>query len=301
MEVADIDLLERFGKLVERNKIKIMVELHTNNLISSPLLIGFFRPCIVLPTADLSATEFEYTILHELTHYKRRDMFYKWLIQFTVCAHWFNPLVYLMSREVGRVCELSCDEAVIRELDTQGRRAYGDTLLNAMGPGGSYKDSLASVTLSEGKELLKERLDAIMSFKKKSKTMISITMILTVALCCGATYVGAYAAQVPTSDNPPIADTPLQADGKNGQSTSLPMPTIIPSHDYVKVSFTAVSVTGQGPVGVELARTQNTNVSFELLNMDNKESCTTKAEIVDGTMQITVNNYAPNEIGRAHV
>lgn len=296
VEVADIDLLERCGKLVERNKVKFTVELHTNNLISSPLLIGFFRPCIVLPTADLSATDFEYTILHELSHYKRRDMFYKWLVQFTVCVHWFNPLIYLMSREVGRVCELSCDEAVIRELDTQGRRAYGDTLLNAMGPCGSYKDSLASVTLNEGKELLKERLDAIMSFKKKSKTMISISMILTVALCCGATYVGAYTAQVSPSDKPLIADTPPQADGENGQSTSFPTPTIIPSRDYVKVSFTGISVTGQGPVGVELARTQNTKVSFELLNMDNKESCITKAELVDSTMQITVNNYAPNGI-----
>lgn len=55
-------------------------------------------------------------------------------------------------------------------------------------------------------------------------------------------------------------------------------------------------MTGQGPVGVELARTQNSNVTFELLNMDNEESCTTKAEIVDGTMQITVNNHAPNGI-----
>lgn len=177
-EVADIDLLERFGKLVEQNRVKTTVELYTNNLISSPLLIGFFRPCIVLPSTDLAPVDFEYTILHELTHYKRWDMFYKWLVQFSVCVHWFNPLVYLMGREVSRACELSCDEAVIRELDLQGRRAYGDTLLNAMGGGGSYKDSLASVTLNEGKELLKERLDAIMKFKKSSRLTVAISVML---------------------------------------------------------------------------------------------------------------------------
>lgn len=201
VEVADIDLLERFGKLVEQNKVKITVELHTNNLISSPLLIGFFRPCIVLPTADLSATDFEYTILHELTHCKRWDMFYKWLVQFSVCVHWFNPLVYMMSREVGRACELSCDESVIRALDVQGRQAYGDTLLNAMDTGGKYKDSLASVTLSESKERLKERLDAIMKYKKQSKFALTLALTLTISICFGATAIGAYATPKQTNPN----------------------------------------------------------------------------------------------------
>ncbi|MDE6714242.1 MAG: M56 family metallopeptidase [Lachnospiraceae bacterium] len=202
VEVADIDLLERFGKLVEQNQIKTRVELYTNNLISSPLLIGFFRPCIILPTTELPPTDFDYTILHELMHFKRWDMFYKWLVQFTVCIHWFNPFVYLMSQEIGRVCELSCDEAVIRKLDTQGRRTYGDTLLNAIGLGGSYKDSLASLTLYESKELLKERLDAIMNFKKIPKWAIFTSVFLTVMLVCGFTLLGAYAANTHDQTNP---------------------------------------------------------------------------------------------------
>lgn len=298
VEVADIDLLERFGKLVDQNKVKTTVELYTNNLISSPLLIGFFRPCIVLPSTDLSPADFEYTIRHELTHFKRRDMFYKWLMQFTVCVHWFNPLVYLMSREVGRACELSCDEAVIKTLDPQGQRAYGDTLLNAMGVAGNYKNSVASVTLNEGKELLKERLDAIMRFKKKSKIIVCLTMILTLVICCGASYMGAYAASVPVSNELPTVDTTPKADDNNGNTTPSPVPSTdaFASNNNVKVSFTGVSITGQGPVGVELVRSQETDVTFELLQMDNEENCTVKADIVDGIMQITVNNYAPNGI-----
>lgn len=193
VEVADIDLLERFGKLLEQNGVKTAVELQTNSLISSPLLIGFFRPCIVLPSANLSPTDFEYTILHELAHYKRRDMFYKWLVQFTICLHWFNPLTYIMGREISRTCELSCDESVIKKLNAKEQRIYGDTLLNAMGAGGDYKDSLASVTLTESKELLKERLDAIMIFKKKSLLTVLVSILLTFAFGFGASAVGAYA------------------------------------------------------------------------------------------------------------
>lgn len=205
VEVADINLLEQFGKLTEQSNIKTAVELHTNSLISTPLLIGFFRPCIVLPTADLSVSDFQYTVLHELMHYTRRDMFYKWLVQFTICLHWFNPLVYFMSREVGRACELSCDEAVIRTLDPVGRRAYGDTLLNAMSAGGNYKDSIASVTLNESKERLKERLDAIMCFKKASRKTVVISVALGLTLCFGATAAGAYSAASASTQNQQIS------------------------------------------------------------------------------------------------
>lgn len=199
VEIVDIDLLERFGKIVEQNNVKVTLELYTNNLVSSPLLIGFFRPCIVLPSTNLSEIDFKYTILHELTHYKRYDMFYKWLVQFTICLHWFNPVVYLMAHEIERNCELSCDEVVIRVLSADERHAYGNTLINAMGMGGLYKDSIASMTLSESKELLKERLDAIMKFKKTNFLTATVSIALAFILCCGATVSGAYSINTVSS------------------------------------------------------------------------------------------------------
>ena len=104
------------------------VEFYTNGLVSSPLLIGFFRPCIILPTTDIPKDDLKYTLLHELTHFKRKDMFYKWLAQITICLHWFNPFVYIMEHEISRECELSCDEEMIRSLNEKERRKYGDTL-----------------------------------------------------------------------------------------------------------------------------------------------------------------------------
>lgn len=197
MEVSDTAILDRLALIGEQAGIKRPVELYTNGLISSPLLLGFFRPRIVLPSTDLTPTDLENTLLHELSHYKHRDMFYKWLVQLVICLHWFNPFVYLMGREVGRACELACDEAVIMALDPQGRRAYGDTLLNAIGAGGNYKDTLASIMLNKNKRLLKERLGAIMVYRKKTKLIVAISLVLTITLACGATAIGAYAA--PTS------------------------------------------------------------------------------------------------------
>ena len=193
-EVSDIKILNLLSDCEEKLNIKTRVELSCNPLIASPMLIGFFRPRIILPVGELEDKELSYIFVHELTHSKQRDMFYKWLIQIIVCVHWFNPFVYLLEKEVNKSCELSCDEKVLSVLDDKAKREYGDTLISFLKSSNLYKSSLASVTLTEGAEQLKERLGAIMKFRKKSKVVIAITAIFTVAVCVCFFVTGAYAA-----------------------------------------------------------------------------------------------------------
>ena len=205
-EVSDIKILNLLSDCEEKLNIKTRVELSYNSLIASPIMIGFFRPRIVLPVHELEDKELSYIFVHELTHYKQRDMFYKWLIQIVVCAHWFNPFVYLLEKEVNKSCELSCDEKVIAVLDDKARREYGDTLISFLKSNNLYKSSLASVTLTEGAEQLKERLGAIMKFKKKSKGIIAITAIFSVLVCVCFFVTGAYAASPATNNNLVLKD-----------------------------------------------------------------------------------------------
>ncbi len=193
-EVSDIKVLNLLSDCEEKLNLKTRVELSYNPLIASPMIIGFFRPGIVLPVGKIEDKELSYIFVHELIHYKQKDMFYKWLIQIVVCVHWFNPFIYLLEKEVNKSCELSCDEKVISILDDEARREYGDTLLFFFRSDNFYKSSLASVTLTEGAEQLKERLGAIMNFQKKTKGGIFITLLLTAMLICGFTVSGAYVA-----------------------------------------------------------------------------------------------------------
>lgn len=206
--VDDMILLERFGQILDENHVHGTIDLRVNGIVASPLLIGFAHAIIVLPTTDLSEEDFYYTVLHELTHYKRKDMFYKWLVQLTVCLHWFNPFVYWMERNINRLCELSCDERVIAPFSEYSRKLYGDTLIHAISTGGSYKDTLASVTLNESKELLKGRLDAIMKYKKIPKIIQTAAIFITGVLIGGAVVLGAYAAPnaKSSSENTPSSD-----------------------------------------------------------------------------------------------
>ena len=217
-EVSDIKILNLLSDCEEKLNIKTRVELSRNSLIASPMLIGFFRPKIILPISELEDRELSYVFVHELIHYKQRDMFYKWLIQIVVCVHWFNPFVYLLEKEVNKSCELSCDEKVISVLDDTARREYGDTLISFLKSNNLYKSSLASVTLTEGAEQLKERLGAIMNFKSKTKTIRVLTVILTLFILSGAVLIGGYSVSAAT-DSKETSKSSIPEKKGNGKST----------------------------------------------------------------------------------
>jgi len=192
-KVTDNELLSLYQEVSEFAGIKKPLPLYKNELMSSPMLVGVVRPFIVLPDLNVNVEEMRHILQHELTHYKRRDIYYKWLMQIAVCLHWFNPIVYLISREINKNCELACDETIIKRMDEKAKFRYGDTLLATIKPDGGYSNAVISVTLNEDARLLKERLGAIMKFTKKSTLAGVLTLVLTVAVFCGATLTGAYA------------------------------------------------------------------------------------------------------------
>lgn len=190
--VSDVALLDHLSVTAQQMGIGRAIELCVNPHVASPMLVGYFHPSIVLPCADVQESKFCYMVMHELTHYKRRDILYKWLVQLTVCLHWFNPFVYLMRREMERACEFSCDEAVVAKMGYGHAADYGETLLDAMAAAGTGREPLAALTMSANKELLRERLGAIMSCKKKTRTAGILMIGLTMCIALGAFFLGAY-------------------------------------------------------------------------------------------------------------
>ena len=258
--VSDIERLDELSIVAEQSGIKKPIELCVNPLVSSPLLIGFFHPCIVLPSVDIPEKDFQYIVLHELTHYKRRDMFYKWAVQITVCLHWFNPLVHLMSREITKACEFSCDEAVLTKTGNGSAADYGKTLLDAMAAVGRYKENLGAVTLSENKELLKERLGAIMKFKKKSKAIQLLTGMLTLCVVFGAAFVGV----CPTADakSPNSGAAEKSTPSQTGQLTEMETLNLKGTTYYLVQNEAQFRAIGTGKYGMGLNYMQQADIQL---------------------------------------
>ncbi len=184
--------------------------------LSTPVLTGFFHPCIAIPDTQMPQTQLSFIFTHELIHYKRRDLYYKWLIQAVRCIHWFNPFLHLLEKEVNKACELSCDETVIHALGSRERKAYGDTLLLCARPrqtsGHSINQSVSSVMLTENAAQLKERLGAIMNDQKKTQKTIFSTAAATVCLCICFPLLGTYAAPAASTQalSPRQTDVPVR-------------------------------------------------------------------------------------------
>lgn len=182
-EILNEDILNVYKQVCIENHIKKIPRLYINKLIESPMLVGILDCFIILPEMNLSQQQLKIIFQHELTHYKRFDPVYKWITQIAVCIHWFNPFVYLIQHEVTKNCELSCDEIIIKKLDKQGKQQYGDTLISTMQINNNYSNFIASITLNEDKDLLKERLNSIIKFKKRTKLSTIISFALTFILC----------------------------------------------------------------------------------------------------------------------
>ena len=211
--IQNSQIFEIYKSICGEMNISRPPALAQNKQIASPMLVGAIRPVIVLPNMDLNDAEIRYIFRHELTHYKRRDIVYKWAMQFTLCLHWFNPFVYWINREVNRNCELSCDEAVIKQLDEKSKYAYGDMLLDTISMNKKQKNPVVSITLNEDTKLIKERLSAIMKYTKKKKGVLLLSVLLAAILVFGAGCAGVYSSNSAKQTTPtPDISTPAVAN-----------------------------------------------------------------------------------------
>ena len=130
--VRDATILPLYNAMGDQLELDRRPRLMTCPGLAAPMLAGLLHPVLLLPEQPLAPKELEYALLHELTHYRRRDIWLKALALWVRAVHWFNPLVWLMARAIEQDTELSCDEAVLRRLPPEEHAAYGKTILSAV-------------------------------------------------------------------------------------------------------------------------------------------------------------------------
>lgn len=146
------DILEKTKEEMGiRRSVILISSIHTD----SPLMTGFFQPKIILPCQELTEQEMALIFRHELTHYKHGDIWYKFFAAAVNAVQWFNPLSYLMVRNINESCEYACDESVTRSMDAGQRGLYSEMILKMLS---FHALAPAFVShLSKNKNILKRR------------------------------------------------------------------------------------------------------------------------------------------------
>ena len=99
--------------------------------LATPAVFGLWRPVLLMPKGylrKLSRKDTEHMLLHELAHIKRGDLHMHGLYMLLQIVHWYNPLLWLVRRQLHHLRELSCDATVAGLLREQ-TIAYRQTLL----------------------------------------------------------------------------------------------------------------------------------------------------------------------------
>ena len=177
------------------------VRLLASPLAKCPMLIGFFRPMILLPSEYPPDSDVRLILTHELIHFRRGDLWKKFLVNMIQYIHWFNPVIYLLNRDFAYWLETSCDEQVVRSFAHEQRKEYGYLLIN-YAPTSRYAEPKLCVFFTSCRYKLKRRISIMMKSNKKSRSLLGLVLALVLIVGCLAT--SALAASI---DNSSEADS----------------------------------------------------------------------------------------------
>ncbi|MGY3312535.1 bla regulator protein BlaR1 [Peribacillus simplex] len=177
------EVLVLFEECKKRLRIKKSMEIVISKRVQSPMIFGLFQTYIVLPAQHenwLSLKNYEYIFLHELNHYKNKDLLTNYLILFYQIIYWFNPLVWLAFREMRLDREIACDTSVLQLLDDNSFSEYGNTIINFLDLS-KRSSNLQLVTQLNGSKLqIKKRIEQISAYKHSQKKSIRKSVFIYV-------------------------------------------------------------------------------------------------------------------------
>ncbi|MBM6663508.1 M56 family metallopeptidase [Flavonifractor plautii] len=157
--------------------IPLKDNIYLADYIPTPFVMGLIHPKIYLPSAMFEAEQ-SYIIQHEKHHIRRCDHIIKLLAFMAMCIHWFNPLVWLAFALSSRDMEMSCDEAVMKQMGRDVRADYSSSLLQFS----TGKRVLIGTPLAFGEGDTKERIENIMKYKKPTIMIVVLAVIICVSL-----------------------------------------------------------------------------------------------------------------------
>lgn len=107
---------ERVKGLAARIGVRRAVELLESSIVRIPMMVGVFKPVILVPLgllAQLPPQQMEAILLHELAHIRRKDYIINILQSFAEILFFFNPAVLWITSLIREERENCCDDIAI--------------------------------------------------------------------------------------------------------------------------------------------------------------------------------------------
>lgn len=187
-KIMDASVLDTYYSLCREMGMEKRPAIYFCEALPSPLCVGFFQTTVYLNSEEREPAEMRLILKHELTHCKRKDLWFKGILLLARALHFFNPFVHGMARLAEKDMELSCDLAVMADCGMAEREAYSMAILRTVREAKS-KNMQMSTAFSGGKEELKMRFENIFDMTQK-KRGIALFLAAALVVCGGTAFVG---------------------------------------------------------------------------------------------------------------
>ena len=192
LRVSDLLTNKRILEIFEETKkalnIKKDIALINQKGILSPAIYGIIDTKIFLDEDNVKEKtdkEIKYIFMHELSHYKGKDLVMNFVLNILRTIYWFNPFLYVLFKRMRQDMELKADANVLKHLKPEENKEYAMTIINAL-KDRLYKSYEQEVLNLAGVESDTERRIYMIKFFPKFKakpfriTVISLTLIIIV-------------------------------------------------------------------------------------------------------------------------
>lgn len=160
--------------------IRRSIEVLQGYRIQIPMTAGILKPCVFLPVEDMEEEQLKTCIYHELTHYKKHDIFWNYIACLMVCIHWYCPWIRTVFRKNDEWSEVICDLSAIGYVGSAKR--YFTTIFEMSQKSQGIK-AYRAACLFESRDSLEQRIYYAMMYRKQKKIKYAAVIAMTVIFC----------------------------------------------------------------------------------------------------------------------
>jgi beta-lactamase regulating signal transducer with metallopeptidase domain len=171
--------LERlFEELKLAGDVPRKVRLRLSTRQRCPMVLGFFRPVILLPEEIKGElAQVRQVLCHELAHVRRYDDWVNLLQHFAQALLFFHPAVWWIGKRLSLEREIACDDQVLQQ--GAGRKDYALVLTNVASLI-SKQTPLLAPGVSNNHSQLQQRISMILNTRRNASPCLAKGRLTTV-------------------------------------------------------------------------------------------------------------------------
>lgn len=170
-----------YFKDVSKKSIPHNTKLYYLPINSTPFNIGIFHPKIIFTKLQLSSSQKQIILQHEIQHVKNHDNLKLYLIELLTCVYWWFPFIYIFKKQIREIIEMNVDFQIVHHTSRTFYQSYTKCLIDVYKKisNNQLEDFNSNFVINED-ETLKHRIHFLLAEYKIKQTFWLFKIILII-------------------------------------------------------------------------------------------------------------------------